>query len=179
MLLFFCSVGVTASAQNADSLFNVYTDFNLARFQDESLEAFRLGEVLLPKADKLPEKARVSFYNSLAKLYEDNSQFERALPLYEKVAVARPDYYVVHLALGHIYLRQAEALETKDKAVYTALVNKIIPHLEKVQACDPYDENLTLIKKLYHNINNDAGFATLNTRLKTLKNKCLDILEDH
>lgn len=178
-LLLLCCTAPLVKAQTAEEVYNQYTDYNYAIFQGQTTKAFSLGEKLLPNVEKLPAKTRTNFLYSFGKQYEDRKEFDKALPLYEKVAAAEPDYYVVHLALGHIYLRKAKELQTKDKAAYTAMVNKIIPHFEKVQACDPYDENLALIKQLYHSINNDAGFGKLNDRLKLLKAKCIDILQDH
>src|ERR1700731_2879175 len=86
-------IGLTAYAQSpsADSVYNQYLDFNLARFQGEHDKVFELGENLLPFADKLPEKARINFYFSVGKMYEDNDQHDKALPYYEKVAAAMPD----------------------------------------------------------------------------------------
>jgi len=174
-----CCAVQMLKAQTAEAIYDQYTDYNYALFQGKVDQAFTLGEKLLPNIEKLPAKTRTNFLYSFGKQYEDRKDFDKALPLYEKVAAAEPDYYVVHLALGHIYLRKAKELQAKDKTAYTAMVKKIIPHFEKVQACDPYDENLALIKQLYHSINNDAGFAGLNDRLKSLKTKCLDILQDH
>ncbi|MFD1255684.1 tetratricopeptide repeat protein [Mucilaginibacter terrae] len=185
-------MSVLATAQTPESIYNKYTDFNLARLQGERTKSITLGQTLLPDAGKLPEKNRIGFYNSLAKLYEDNKQLDLARPLYEKVVAAVPDYYVVHLALGHIYMNDANALAVKvndakgDKAAYQqsrtayiAAVNKVLMHLEKVQACDPYDDNLNLIKKLYTSIGNPAGFAGLESRLKPMRAKCLDILDEN
>ena len=177
-VLLCCSIQIL-KAQTAEEIYDEYTDYNKALFERQTDKAFTLGQKLLPNIEKLPAKTRTNFLYIFGKQYEDRKEFDKALPLYEKVAAAEPDYYVVHLALGHIYLRKAKELQTRDKAAYTAMINKIIPHFEKVQACDPYDENLALIKQLYHSINNDAGFAGLNDRLKPMKTKCLDILQDH
>jgi len=182
---------LSAKAQSADSVYNQYLNFNLARFQGQQDQALVLGENLIPLAGKLPEKARVSFYFSIGKLYEDDSQPDKALPLYEKVAAAAPDYYVVHRALGYLYLDKARVIEDKinlaanDKtnadtlrAAYTKLVQKILPHLEKAQACDPSDDTLDIIKTLYKKINDTQGLATLDDRLKQLARSCIDVLND-
>lgn len=186
-------IGLTAHAQSpsADSVYNRYLDFNLARFQGEEDKALELGENLLPYADKLPEKARINFYFSIGKIYEDNDQHSKALPYYEKVAVAVPDYYVVHRALGYLYLEKVKEIEGKlnatanDKALneqlaiaYTAAVKKALPHLEKAQACDPSDETLAIIKTLYKNIKDSQGLSSLDSRLKELSKNCIDILND-
>jgi tetratricopeptide (TPR) repeat protein len=188
----FCCTTLCATAQTAETIYNKYTDFNLSRLQGETGKSLTMGQEIMANADKLPEKSRISFYNSMAKLYEDNKQFDKAQPLYEKVAAAIPDYYVVHLALGHIYLHTANELAAKvnaskgDKAAYqqnrnayVAMVNKILPHLEKVQACDPYDDNLALIKKLYNSIDNAAGLTDLNARVKAMSAKCLDVISEN
>src|SRR5580704_18439635 len=118
LLLFLSFIGAAAYAQSpsADSVYNEYLDFNLARFQGEQDKVLELGENLLPYADKLPEKARISFYFSVGKMYEDNDQHSKALPYYEKVAAAAPDYYVVHRALGYLYLENVKEIEGKLNA---------------------------------------------------------------
>jgi tetratricopeptide (TPR) repeat protein len=192
LFLLLCNLTVGVMAQTEEDTYNKYTDFNMAKLEGQTDKAFTLGNEVLASADKLPAKARIAFYNSMAKLYEDSKQIEKARPLYEKVLAAAPDYYVVHLALGHIYLTDANKLAAKmnvlkgDKAAYMqsrsayiAAVNKVLLHLEKVQACDPYDDNLALIKKMYTNIDNPAGFATLNDRLKVMKANCVDVLADN
>jgi tetratricopeptide (TPR) repeat protein len=183
---------LTAKAQSADSVYNQYLDFNLARFQGQHDKAFVLGENLIPLADKLPEKARISFTFAMGKMYEDDDQPDKALPFYEKVAAAVPDYYVVHRALGYLYLDKARVIEdqkksaTNDKAhvdsltaVYVKLVQKALPHLEKAQACDPSDDTLEIIKTLYKKINDSQGLATLDDRLKQLAKSCIDVLNDN
>jgi len=183
---------LAAKGQSADSVYNQYLDFNLARFQGQQDKAFVLGENLIPLSDKLPEKARISFYFSIGKMYDDDSQPDKALPFYEKVAAAVPDYYVVHRALGYLYLEKARLIEdkinagTSDKAdadslraVYVKLGRIILPHLEKAQACDPSDDTLEIIKTLYKKLNNTAGLATLDERLKRLSATCVDVLNDN
>ena len=194
LLVFSSFIGLVSYAQSssADSVYNQYLDFNYARFQGEDQDKImELGENLLPYADKLPEKARINFYFSVGKMYEDNERHSKALPYYEKVAAAVPDYYVVHRALGYLYLENAEAIKEKlnaslnDKALneqltvaYTNAVNKALPHLEKAQACDPSDETLAIIKTLYKNIKDEQGLKTLDSRLKELSRNCIDILTD-
>jgi tetratricopeptide (TPR) repeat protein len=175
LLLFIVFIGLTARAQSADSVYNRYLDFNLARFQGQQDKVLELGEQLIPDADKLPEKARISFYFAIGKMYEDNDQPEKAKPYYEKVALAVPDYYVVHRALGYLYAKEAGAPGNPD---YISKIKKALPHLEKAQACDPSDETLALIKTLYKNINDEAGLDSLNPRLKELSKNCIDVLSD-
>ncbi len=189
MLLLF--IGYFSHAQSADSVYNQYLDFNLARFQGEQDKVLTLGEAILPNADKLPEKARINFYFSVGKMYEDDERPEKALPYYLKVADAVPDYYVVHRALGYIYYENSKAIALKRDAAkndkklhdqlsadYVNAVKKTLPHLEKAQACDPSNETLDIIKTLYQNIKDAGGLSTLDNRLKELSKHCIDILTD-
>jgi tetratricopeptide (TPR) repeat protein len=168
-----------------------YLDFNLLRLQGEHAASLDMGVALLDSVDKLPAKSRISFYNSLAKLYEDQDQPERATPYYEKVTAAEPKYYVAHRALGYIYLNPANDIfakltatkpntpaYTRLKGEYVAAATKAIKHLEVAQACDPSDDTLTIIKTLYKNIGDTASVDTLDERLKALSKDCLDILSD-
>lgn len=181
----------TTKAQTADEVYNSYLDFNLARLEGRTENALELGEQLIPNADKLTDKARISFYYSLGNLYENDSQSAKALALYEKVAAAVPDYYVVQRALGYMYLQEAQAIATKLNAakkdadeskrltdLYAAAVKKVLPHLEKAQACDPDNDTLSLIKTLYKNIKDDNSLSTLNNRLASFAKNCVDLLSD-
>lgn len=190
LFIFTVFIAVTAQAQSADSVYNKYLDFNLARFEGDHDKVYELGEDLLPYADKLPEKTRISFYFSIGKMYEDDNQPQKAIGYYEKVATAVPSYYVVHRALGYLYLADVRAIETKLNAttdyktnqeltlVYSKAVKKALPHLEKAQACDPSDETLAIIKMLYQNIKDTNALNSLDDRLKDLGKNCMDILED-
>lgn len=190
-LLFWIMVASTiAHAQTADAVFDQYLDFNYARLKQENQNALTLGEKILPNAALLPAKSRIGFYNGLAKIYEDAGQVDKAIGYYEIVEKAEPDFYVVHRALGYLYLTPANDLfaklnATTDKATknalttqYNALVRKALPHLEKAQACDPSDETLSLIKSLYTNMKDGAVLKGLDGRLKALGKNCLDILSD-
>jgi hypothetical protein len=192
LLLFTIFLSRAAYSQSADSVYDKYLDFNLARLQGEQEKVLELGKEIIPNADKLPGKARISFYFSAGKMYEDDNQPEKALPYYEKVAAAVPDYYVVHRALGYLYFDNVKAIEKKLNAAandkmasaeltlsYEKAVRKTLPHLEKAQACDPSDETLAIIKTLYKNINDTEGLNKLNDRLKLLSQNCIDVLEDH
>jgi tetratricopeptide (TPR) repeat protein len=186
LLIILCLTGI-AKAQTANTVYDQYLDFNLKRLEGNTAESLTLGENILPNVDKLPSKAQINFYNGLAKLYEDDNQSVEAIPLYEKVAAAEPDFYVVHRALGYLYLKPADDLFAKlqsspgnkeIEAAYKIAVLKALPHLEKAQACDPSDETLALIKSLYANIHDDANLRSLNARLKEVSKKCKDILSD-
>jgi tetratricopeptide (TPR) repeat protein len=196
LLLVIAFMATTTKAQTADEVYNSYLDFNLARLEGRTENALELGEQLMPNADKLTDKARISFYYSLGNLYENDSQSVKALPLYEKVAAAVPDYYVVQRALGYMYMKQADGIATKLNAaktnaaetnaaenkrltdLYTIAIKKVLPHLEKAQACDPDTNTLSLIKTLYKNIKDDKGLSTLNSRLAILAKNCVDLLSD-
>ncbi len=186
LLLICFGLAKVVKAQSADSVYNQFLDFNLARLQGETDKVLDLGKKLIPVADKLPEKARINFYASAGKMYEDNNESQKAVPFYEKVAAAVPDYYVVHRALGYIYLYDAEQLKKQLdnnpssqqlKAGYKNALYKALPQLEKAQACDPSDETLAIIKTLYTKIQDTKGLNTLYSRLKVLSSHCIDILE--
>ena len=182
---------VTAKAQTAEEVYNRYLDFNLARLEGPSTKALELGEGLLPDTAKLTPKARINFYYSIGKLYEDDEQSIKAQQYYQRVAAAVPNYYVVQRALGYIYAKQAETLAgqlnatasniTENKritALYMAAAKKAIPYLEKAQACDPDDDTLTRINILLKNTKDTQGLATLKTKLAELSKSCIDLLDD-
>ncbi|MCC8425697.1 hypothetical protein [Mucilaginibacter sp. UR6-11] len=186
LLFILCLTGI-AKAQTADAVYDQYLDFNLKRLEGNTAAALALGENILPNVGKLAGKSQISFYNSLAKLYDDDNQSVEAIPLYEKVAAAQPDYYVVHRALGYLYLKPTDELYAKlqlspgDKEIemqYKTAVTKALPHLEKAQACDPSDETLALIKTLYTNLKDKKALDTLTGRLALLAEKCIDILTE-
>lgn len=170
-------------AQTAEDTYNKYLDFNLARLQGEQDKAMDLSRQIMQDTAKLSAKVKINFFNSLARLYEDDNQSVNAIPLYERVVAAEPDYYVAHRALGYLYLKNIpdadKPLNTPcTDAEYIKAVKKALPQLEKAQACDADDNTLALIKTLYKNIGDDAGLNGLNNRLKVLKKKCEDILGD-
>ncbi|WEA03059.1 hypothetical protein [Mucilaginibacter sp. SJ] len=170
-------------AQTAEDAYNKYLDFNLARLQGEQDKAMELSRQIMQDTARLSVKVKINFFNSLARLYEDDNQSVNAIPLYERVVVAEPDYYVAHRALGYLYLKNIpdadKPLNTPSTDTeYIKAVKKALPQLEKAQACDADDNTLALIKTLYKNIGDDAGLTGLNNRLKVLKKKCEDILGD-
>jgi len=189
--LLFLVISRVIYAQSADVVYNQYLDFNMARFENDEDKMVDVGERILPNADKLPAKARVNFFFGLGKMYEDGDQYNKAIIYYEKVAAAMPDYYVVHRALGYLYLGKAKqiekqlsssagdkAMEAQLKSAYTANVKIALPHLEKAQACDPSNDTLEIIKNLYQNINDSEDLISLTDRLKALGKNCIDILTD-
>jgi hypothetical protein len=188
LLLLISCLTHLAKAQTADAVYEQYLDFNLATLQGDLPKSLKLGENILPNAAKLPAKSQISFYNRIAKVYEDSNQPDKAIPYYEIVAAAEPDFYVVHRALGYLYLAPAKQLYEKLQAAtnnkaeltdqYKKAVLKALPHLEKAQACDPSDETLALIKTLYTSIKDAPGLQSLNTRLAGLGKNCLTILSE-
>ncbi|MFD2870948.1 hypothetical protein ACFS5N_00630 [Mucilaginibacter ximonensis] len=171
----------------ADTVYGKYADFNLLRLDGKTPDAIKLGEIILPDVNELPVNSRISFYNGLAKLYEDDDESKEAILLYEKVVAAQPDFYVAHRALGYLFLKHTDELYDKMQAnpgdtvmilQYKAAVQKALPHLEKAQACDPSDETLEIIKRLYTNIHDYAGLQSLNGRLAGMAKNCIDILKD-
>jgi hypothetical protein len=180
-------IGRYANAQTADQIFDQYLDMEMARTANQSAKALLIGESILPNVGKLPVKTQVMYYYSLAKVYDDSFQGDNAITYYDKVLAARPDYYVPHRALGYIYVNNANELAKKTQvakgdaqltADYKAMILKALPHLEKAEACDPSDETLTLIKKLYTAINDTQGLATLNSRLSALSKNCVTVLSE-
>lgn len=191
-LLLICLLAFSSAfAQTEDQVYNKYLDFNLARLEGRNDDAFSIGEEVMTNVEKLNDKARIDFFYALGNLYENDGQSIKALPLYEKVAAAVPNYYVVQRALGYIYNEQANQLANQLNAVapgavqynkltgtYKAAVKRALPHLEKAQACDPSDETLAIIKLLYKNIQDANGLKTLDARLKTMSANCIDLLDD-
>lgn len=181
LIIFLLITGVLAQAQTASEVYDKYADFNLALLQNEHDKALELGEQILPDSAKLSQKTRVSFYNGIAKLYEDDNQSIKAIAYYNRVTAAEPNYYVAHRALGYLYIKDISGKPVNQIVVDTAYINKIkkaLPHLEKAQACDPSDDTLSLIKLLYRNIKDQKGLNSLSARLNELKKSCVDILSD-
>ncbi|HEY4198001.1 MAG TPA: hypothetical protein VGM63_20810 [Mucilaginibacter sp.] len=191
-LLLLISAGLSSHAQTTDTLFNKLADFDLARFNDDGLGAMRIGEGIMKDTAKLTPKTRISFFDRMAKLYEDDEQDTKALIYYEKVAAAEPNYFVAQRALGYLYDKAAEEIHLKlyqtkeNDPAYPALftsykksVLKALPHLEKAQACDRDDDTLDLIRTLYQNIHDAEGLNSLHDRLLSLSKNCIDLLADH
>lgn len=172
----------------------LYKDYTVVRTTaDQKEAAIELATTVLSRSSELtnPQIANLNFH--LGRLNEELNQFEKAIAYYEASAKLVPNYYVTHRALGNLYLsksnpvvekmndagkaRQTE-LFAKLFATYKGLIEKAIPHLEKAQACDPNDENLEQITKLYKNIKDSAAIATLDARLKKLAVTCVDLLDD-
>ncbi|MBE9584162.1 hypothetical protein IM792_06860 [Mucilaginibacter sp. JRF] len=178
--------GTFAKAQTVDSaaVFDSYLDLNMAMFEGNTDNAERVSEQIMADTAALPPKARVNYYNILGKLYEERQPAE-AKVYYERVVAHVPNYYVAHLALGYIYIKEAEDNEKKVQAnstpdtrwAHITSVKKAIAHLEKAQACDPNEDTMNTITSLYKKINDTAGLAGIKARLATLAKNCVDLLE--
>ncbi len=145
------------------------------------------GETILPYVDKLPAKYKTPYYYSLAKVYDDSFQGDKAIPYYNIVLAASPNYFVPHLALGYIYYGKASDISIKLQAAkgdaklaadYKAMIIKALPHLEKAQACDPNDETLNIIKNLYAVLKDTAALNSLPTRLAAMSKNCISVLTE-
>lgn len=180
-----------AYAQYDTRVYNLYLDFNEARSKNQPNIALQKADSILISTEKLPKKAETNFYRSLAKLYEDQNNAEKAILYNEKVVSAVPDYYVSHRALGYLYLLPTNTLvekigqtqfnpteQQKYRAQYFKLIKTALPHLEKAEACEHDDTTLNLIKSLYQKLDDQAGLTSLNNRLKLLKKNCIDLLTD-
>lgn len=181
--------GTTLFAQQFKPVYEKYLDFNLERLAGDNATALDMGVAILDSVNDLPAKSRINFYNAMGKLYENNEQPERAIPFYEKVTIAVPNYYVAHRALGYIFVDSAnqvyarlltakptDAGYNQLKTDYSTLAKKVISNLEIAQACDPSDETLAIIKTFYKNMGDSSGLDTLDERLKKISKDCLDIL---
>jgi tetratricopeptide (TPR) repeat protein len=167
-----------AHAQTAEEVYNRYVDFSEARLNANKDSAMFLAEKILPDTAKLKPNTRISFYNFLAQLYEEDSQSIKAIQYYKIVAAAQPDYYVVHRALGYLYIKDIAGKQTVVNAAYIAKAKAALPHLEKAEACDHDDTTLAIIKTIYRNLKDDKALNTLPQRLEALKKNCVDLLID-
>jgi hypothetical protein len=126
-------------------------------------------------------------------MYEDVDNSDSAAFYYEKSLLGEPNYFVVHRALGFIYMRRSKIFIEQMKAAhlvkdveannlafdkFKATIREAIPHLEKYQACEPDDETLTIIKNCYKTIKDEKAIDTLAERLKLLAEHCVSLLGD-
>lgn len=185
LLLLLSGICIYAKAQTADQIFDQYLDMDMARTKGELPKGLLIGENILPNVSKLPAKTQIMYYYSLAKLYDDSFQADKAITYYNMVLSAQPNYFVPHLALGYIYYNKVSDIskklqvakgDAKLAADFKATILKALPHLEKAEACDHDDATLNLIKKLYTTINDTAGLNTLQTRLAALGKNCVTVL---
>jgi len=191
LILVMACFAVISKAQTADKVYEQYADFSMATLDNNINKALHIGETILPNADLLPAKTRTSFYNGLAKMYESAQFPDKAMHYYEIVTAAAPDYYVAHRALGYLYLTDVNNLlkkinATNDRVVrdkiviaYKNAIRKVLPQLEKAQACGPDEHTLHIIKTLYNNLDDNQALNTLTTRLNTLSKNCEDVLPNN
>jgi tetratricopeptide (TPR) repeat protein len=171
-------------------VFELYLDFNNHLIHDQA-KAMDVASRILSSPERLPEKQEINFYYKLATLYENSNNSKKAIEFYSKVVKAEPEYYVPHLALGYLYLKEVNPLVTKLNAAkgnqveyrnysdqYKAIIKKAIPHLEKATACDPNEETYNLIKSLYQKTNEVDSIKTLDARLKKMEGNCITVLTD-
>jgi tetratricopeptide (TPR) repeat protein len=180
ILLFILISGCSAMAyaQTAEEVYNRYVDFSEARLNADKERSMSLAEKILPDTAKLKPNTRVSFFNFLAQLYEEDSQSINAIKYYKIVAASQPDYYVAHRALGYLYIKDITGKQTLVNAAYITKAKAALPHLEKAEACDHDDTTLAIIKMLYRNLKDDKALTTLPQRLEALKKNCVDLLSD-
>lgn len=126
-------------------------------------------------------------------MFEEVGDPDNALLHYAESMKGEPNYFVLHRAMGFIYLNKTkpfvrqmnEASAAKNviansKAFesYKAVVQKALPHLEKYQACEPDDDTLAIITNLYKSIKEPQASAKLPERLTSLGQTCVSLLED-
>ena len=148
-----------------------------------------LGEKLIPEISKFSKAKQAKFYYKMGFMHENIKDPDQALKYYLKSLEFEPNYEVIHLALGYIYLSQANLLVSKinaskgnkvlyDKYIvkYKAILRKSLPYFEKAMACDPNDQVMQTITKTYELLKDRTALVTLNSRLDELKKQCVDIL---
>ncbi|NEU08017.1 hypothetical protein GZH53_06800 [Flavihumibacter sp. R14] len=184
ILIFLGSVAFT------QDLIDNYYEFGGALTEGRESAAVMLAEKILPEVSSLSEKRQAIFYYKLAGLHENMKNTDQAILFYEKTLKLEPNYYVSHMALGYLYISKANKVvpklnAEKDKAArdkyiseYSANMRKAIPFLERAMACDPNEQVLASIKNCYDSVNNKAGFAGLDARLKKLEANCVTLLKE-
>ena len=195
---YLCLIGIIflsstnlAAQQKSDDLENLYENFLASRVNQDYESAIALGERIFPKKTAFSEKRQLVFTYSLAKIYEDNNQIEKALPLYQEVLAKEPNYYVPHRALGFYYLNKSNELVPQLKAAnngteqrklqmekYRGLLLQALPHLEKAYACDPDDETLAIIRNLMTAVGPKAKTQEFESRVAQMKETCVSILTE-
>ena len=187
LLLGFISQGFSQDK----SVDDLYMDFRVERSEGSPGRALQIGGKILGHMEKLPAKYQDNFNYHMGKLHEVNHEDDKAILFYEKVAVAVPDYYVPHLALGNLYLKSAKPLVQKLNASknnrveydtylsqYKQILVKALPHLEKAQACDPNEDTLSALKYIYQTLKTPEKNATLESRSKALSVNCITLIKD-
>jgi tetratricopeptide (TPR) repeat protein len=193
--LVFCLLFISyfSSFAQSKSIKDAYFDFTVNRSEKGNAKSVETSLALLKRSSELTPKQITNVEYHIGRMYEEMGDVENAIPHYENSLKGEPNYFVIHRALGFIYLAKTkpfvaqmnEASKSKDAtanakafAQYKVLVQKAIPYLEKYQACEPDDETLTIITNLYKSINDMQSIVTLEARLKPLAAKCVSLLED-
>ncbi|HEY0668041.1 MAG TPA: hypothetical protein VGD22_07700 [Sphingobacteriaceae bacterium] len=173
------------------SVEDLYMDFRVERTEGTPIRALQIGGKIMAHTEKLPARYQDNFNYHMGKLYEVNHEDDKAILFYKKVAVAVPDYYVPHLALGNLYLKSARPFIQKlnasknNRTEYDAYLNqykqilvRALPHLEKAQACDPNEDTLSALQYIYQSLKTPEKNASLDSRLKALSVNCISLLKD-
>jgi hypothetical protein len=63
-------------------------------------------------------------------------------------------------------------------AIFKKQVSKTLPYFEKAQACDPDERTLAMITNLYNSVKDAQSLSTFDSRLKTLGESCVSLLDD-
>lgn len=168
-----------------------YYSFGGAITEGRESSALALAEKILSESSSLSQKQQAIFFYKLAGLFENLKNTEQAINYYQKSLDIEPDYYVPHMALGYLYLSQANLLadqvnqETKDInlqkkyiSAYNAKLKQALLHLEKAMACDPNDQVLSSINFAYKALNDNVSVNSLNSRLRELEKGCITLLTE-
>ena len=186
-ILIFFLLSSTVSAQD---LVDHYYEFGGELTEGRESSALMLAEKILPEVSSLSDKRQAIFYYKLAGLHENMKNTDQAILFYGKTLKLEPDYYVPHMALGYLYITKANLAvpkingakdkATRDKYIreYYASMKMAIPYLEKAMACDPNEQILASIKNCYVSLKDNAGFAGLDGRLKSLAGNCVTLLKE-
>lgn len=187
-LILFIFLSNTAISQTS---VDQYYDFSLHLSEGDAEKAMVIAEKLIPSAGSLSKKQQAIFYFKLGRLYEDSKNATKAITFYQKSLALEPNYYVPHLALGHLYLSSANAIGAKIKAEkansnvhqrymteYKGILKRALPHLEKAMACDPNDQVLASIKNAYLALDDLSTFKSLDSRIDELNKNCVTVLTE-
>lgn len=175
-------------AQTAQQAEDLYYDFSQSRMMNDFGQVIIHGEQLLALLDELSESKQKHVLFYLANAYENAQQLSKAVPLYEKIIVAEPHYYVPYRALGHYYLGEARPVAIKLNAIkdraergklaeaYYGLLLQALPYLEKDYACDPFDGSLETIQTVMRILGSRAKAEEFDQRIEELAQNCVDLL---
>lgn len=191
ILCAFSSISFVVLAQKSAQ--DSYHDFTVYRTTKGNEADITKTKALLTLQGQLTAKQLTNVQYHLGRMYEEIGEAESAIPYYEKSLKGEPNYFVIHRALGFIYLNKTkpfvkqmnDASAAKNVTAnatsftqYKAMVQKALPYLEKYQACEPDDDTLNIITNLYKSIKEPQAIAALPDRLKPLSEKCVSLLDD-